>query len=195
MKAVAERHGFGFPYLFDETQDVARAYGAVCTPDFFGYDRDLRLAYRGRLDDAGSHARREGNRRELFEAMRAVARRRGGARGAARVDRLLDQVEGLMRLRRSARRRASHRVARRTSARRRLRPAPGRRATSRGRSPAPRRRARRSSSAKPARDQRRRSQRPRRSSPARSRRTPAGSSARRRCRRCRGRASSAPTRR
>ena len=73
MKAVAERHGFGFPYLFDETQDVARAYGAVCTPDFFGYDRDLGLVYRGRLDDAG-RTPREGNRRDLVEAMRAVAR-------------------------------------------------------------------------------------------------------------------------
>jgi hypothetical protein len=73
MKAVAERHAFGFPYLFDETQDVARAYGAVCTPDFFGYDRDLGLVYRGRLDDAG-RTPREGNRRDLVEAMRAVAR-------------------------------------------------------------------------------------------------------------------------
>ena len=70
MKAVAERHAFGFPYLFDETQDVARAYGAVCTPDFFGYDRDLGLVYRGRLDDAG-RTPREGNRRDLVEAMRA----------------------------------------------------------------------------------------------------------------------------
>ncbi len=50
MKAFAARHGFTFPYVIDETQDVARAYGAVCTPDFFGFDRDLALAYRGRLD-------------------------------------------------------------------------------------------------------------------------------------------------
>ena len=72
MKTVAQRHGFGFPYLYDETQDVARAYGAVCTPDLFGYDRDLTLVYRGRLDDAG-RTPREGNRRDLVEAMRAVA--------------------------------------------------------------------------------------------------------------------------
>jgi len=72
MKVVARRHGFGFPYLYDETQDVARAYGAVCTPDLFGYDRDLTLVYRGRLDDAG-RTPREGNRRDLVEAMRAVA--------------------------------------------------------------------------------------------------------------------------
>ena len=73
MRAVAARHGFGFPYVYDATQDVARAYGAVCTPDIFGYDRDLRLVYRGRLDDAG-RTPREGNRRDLVEAMRAVTR-------------------------------------------------------------------------------------------------------------------------
>ena len=73
MRAVAARHGFGFPYLYDESQEVARAYGAVCTPDIFGYDRDLKLAYRGRLDDAG-RTPREGNRRDMVEAMRAVAR-------------------------------------------------------------------------------------------------------------------------
>ena len=50
MKASRRQHGFTFPYVIDETQDVARAYGAVCTPDFFGFDRDLKLAYRGRLD-------------------------------------------------------------------------------------------------------------------------------------------------
>ncbi len=73
MKVVARQHAFAFPYLLDETQDVARAYGAVCTPDFFGYDRDLRLAYRGRLDDSG-RSPKEGNRRELYEAMVQVAR-------------------------------------------------------------------------------------------------------------------------
>jgi peroxiredoxin len=73
MKVVAARHGFTFPYLFDATQDIARAYGAVCTPDFFGYDRDLRLAYRGRLDDSG-RSPKEGNRRELYEAMVTIAR-------------------------------------------------------------------------------------------------------------------------
>jgi peroxiredoxin len=73
MQRIAVEHGFGFPYVFDETQDVARAYGAVCTPDFFGFDRSLRLAYRGRLDDTG-RSPREGNRRELYEAMLLVAR-------------------------------------------------------------------------------------------------------------------------
>jgi peroxiredoxin len=73
MQAFAARHRFGFPYVIDETQDVARAYGAVCTPDFFGYDRDLRLAYRGRLDASGRSSD-PGAERELFEAMREVAR-------------------------------------------------------------------------------------------------------------------------
>lgn len=52
MKAVAEAVGYTFPYLFDETQEVARAYRAACTPDIFIYDGDLKLAYRGQLDDS-----------------------------------------------------------------------------------------------------------------------------------------------
>ena len=62
-----------FPYLHDETQEAARAYGAVCTPDFFGYDRDLRLKYRGRLDEGRTSAPPPNARRELVEAMRAIA--------------------------------------------------------------------------------------------------------------------------
>ena len=73
MKAFAAQHGFTFPYAIDETQDVARAYGAVCTPDFFGFDRDLRLGYRGRLDASGRSDDRMASR-ELFDAMVAVAR-------------------------------------------------------------------------------------------------------------------------
>lgn len=61
-----------FPYLHDETQQVARAYGAVCTPDFFGYDAELRLRYRGRLD-AGRKQPVDDAPRELFEAMRRIA--------------------------------------------------------------------------------------------------------------------------
>lgn len=72
MAKFGREHGFGFPYVIDETQDVARAYGAVCTPDFFGYDKELKLAYRGRLDDAG-RSPKDGNARELVDAMRAVA--------------------------------------------------------------------------------------------------------------------------
>jgi peroxiredoxin len=72
MKAFASRHGFTFPYLVDETQAVARAYGAVCTPDFFGFDRTLGLQYRGRLDDSRADPR-PAARRELFEAMLQIA--------------------------------------------------------------------------------------------------------------------------
>ncbi len=73
MARFAEAHGFPFPYLHDETQEVARAYGAVCTPDFFGYDADLGLQYRGRLDASGAHPGSPDLPRELYEAMKAVA--------------------------------------------------------------------------------------------------------------------------
>jgi peroxiredoxin len=52
MKLQAERLGFRFPYLFDETQEVARSYGAACTPDFFLFDAEMKLVYRGQLDDS-----------------------------------------------------------------------------------------------------------------------------------------------
>lgn len=52
MKAQAQRLGFAFPYLYDETQETAREYGAACTPDFFLYDADMKLVYRGQLDDS-----------------------------------------------------------------------------------------------------------------------------------------------
>ena len=73
MQRVAREQGFTFPYLLDETQAVAKAYGAVCTPDFFGYNADLELQYRGRLDASRKERAPEGARRELFEAMRQVA--------------------------------------------------------------------------------------------------------------------------
>ena len=72
MGAFARAHGFPFPYLHDASQKTAQAYGAVCTPDFFGYDADLGLQYRGRLDAAGPH-RKTGLKRELYEAMAQVA--------------------------------------------------------------------------------------------------------------------------
>jgi peroxiredoxin len=62
---------YGFPYLHDETQEVARAFGAVCTPDIFVYDRDRRLAYRGRIDDAWKDEAKV-QRRELAEAIEAL---------------------------------------------------------------------------------------------------------------------------
>jgi len=71
MAEFAAARDFGFPYLVDEDQEVGRAYGAVCTPDFFGYNADLELQYRGRLDDAG---RGDASSRtpELLNAMRQV---------------------------------------------------------------------------------------------------------------------------
>lgn len=73
MKAVAETWQYPFPYLLDESQDVAKAYGAVCTPDFFGYNADLKLQYRGRLDASRKETAPVDARRDLFEAMRLVA--------------------------------------------------------------------------------------------------------------------------
>jgi peroxiredoxin len=73
MKIFAQNHAFPFPYLHDEAQRVARQYGAVCTPDFFGYDRDLRLKYRGRLDEGRTSPLVGEVRRDLLEAMRQVA--------------------------------------------------------------------------------------------------------------------------
>lgn len=71
MQRVARELAYPFPYLLDETQAVARAYGAVCTPDFFGFDADLKLAYRGRLDAAGANPSRGDLPRELVDAYRA----------------------------------------------------------------------------------------------------------------------------
>jgi peroxiredoxin len=73
MRDFAKRNDFPFPYLHDESQDVARAFGAVCTPDFFGFDRDLKLKYRGRLDEGRTSPPPPNARRELLEAMRAIA--------------------------------------------------------------------------------------------------------------------------
>ena len=73
MKAFAARHRFGFPYAIDETQETARAYGAQCTPDFFGFNAALELQYRGRLDSAGRGPAGPGTRRELVDAMRTIA--------------------------------------------------------------------------------------------------------------------------
>src|SRR6266436_5288187 len=72
MKAFAAGHGFTFPYVIDETQEVARAYDAQCTPDFFGFNADDALQYRGRLD-ASRMSIMPAARRDLFEAMTQVA--------------------------------------------------------------------------------------------------------------------------
>lgn len=73
MGELATREGFSFPYLYDESQDVAKAYDAVCTPDFFGFDGNGGLQYRGRLDDAGKGPKSMVTVRELVNAMRGVA--------------------------------------------------------------------------------------------------------------------------
>ena len=73
MRKVADENAFSFPYLLDESQSVAKAYGAVCTPDFFGYNADLALQYRGRLDESRKQAADPDVKRDLFEAMKQVA--------------------------------------------------------------------------------------------------------------------------
>ena len=73
MKKFAVAHEMPFPYLIDETQEIARAYGAVCTPDFFGYNADGELQYRGRIDSGGPREPEPDARRELLEAMELIA--------------------------------------------------------------------------------------------------------------------------
>lgn len=73
MKKVAQEAGFSFPYLLDATQEVAKRYDAVCTPDFFGYNKDLKLQYRGRLDASRKETAAENVKRDLFDAMKQVA--------------------------------------------------------------------------------------------------------------------------
>jgi peroxiredoxin len=73
MQRVAEEFAYPFPYLIDPSQEIARAYGAVCTPDFFGYNAGLELQYRGRLDESGRQADSGEVRRDLFLAMKQVA--------------------------------------------------------------------------------------------------------------------------
>jgi len=74
MKKLAEAEGFAFPYLHDEDQSVARAYGAACTPDFFGFNTDLGLQYWGWLNARRAQAGPVDLRRDLFEAMSELAR-------------------------------------------------------------------------------------------------------------------------
>ncbi len=73
MAELATEMHFPFPYLYDESQEMARAYDAVCTPDFFGYNADGKLQYRGRLDASRKEAGPADLRRDLFEAMKQVA--------------------------------------------------------------------------------------------------------------------------
>ena len=73
MKVFKTKHAFQFPYLIDETQTIARAYDAVCTPDFFGFDAGLALRYRGRLDSSGMKKIAD-SKQELLDAMKQVAK-------------------------------------------------------------------------------------------------------------------------
>ena len=73
MKLFADLHRIRFPYVIDRSQAVARAYGAACTPDFFGFNKSLELQYRGRLDASKTTLVKDAPR-ELYEAMRLVAK-------------------------------------------------------------------------------------------------------------------------
>ncbi len=79
MKKFAAENALSFPYVIDETQGVAKAYGAICTPDFFGFNADLELQYRGRLDESRTTLVPNA-KRELFEAMCQVAETGQGPR-------------------------------------------------------------------------------------------------------------------
>ena len=73
MRAISDQFGFPFPYVIDESQAIAKAFGAVCTPDFFGYNKDLHLQYRGRLDASRKETAASDVKRDLLEAMKQVA--------------------------------------------------------------------------------------------------------------------------
>ena len=78
MQALAAREKFDFPYLLDESQTVAKAYGAICTPDFFGFNAAAGLQYRGRLDASRKQSAEGEVRRDLFLAMQQIAQSQRG---------------------------------------------------------------------------------------------------------------------
>lgn len=80
MKVFAEENGFTFPYLHDADQSLARAYDAVCTPDFFGFNKDMELQYRGRIDASRKEAGPADLKRDLYDAMAMVAETGEGPR-------------------------------------------------------------------------------------------------------------------
>ncbi|HNZ56109.1 MAG TPA: thioredoxin family protein [Methylophilaceae bacterium] len=80
MLEESNLYNFSFPYLYDDTQEVAKAYGAVCTPDFFGFNANLELQYRGRFDAAGRRVADQNNQRDLFNAMKLIAETGEGPR-------------------------------------------------------------------------------------------------------------------
>ena len=94
MKAFAGQHGLTFPYAIDTTQEVARAYDAQCTPDFFGFNPQDELEYRGRLD-ASRMTPVPNARRDLFEAMKQIAEIGHGPKEQLASMGCFDQVEAL----------------------------------------------------------------------------------------------------
>ena len=78
MKQFSQSNRFTFPYVIDETQEIARKYDAVCPPDFFGFNSLLQLEYRGRLDEAGKTVIKKNTKRELLDAMLEVSKNRKG---------------------------------------------------------------------------------------------------------------------
>jgi len=74
MQVIAKEKKYNFPYLIDTTQQVAKDYDAICTPDFFGYNNQMQLQYRGRLDETGMDNKAGDVKRELVEAMLEVAK-------------------------------------------------------------------------------------------------------------------------
>ena len=78
MIKFSKNHNFNFPYVIDETQEVAKTYGAVCTPDFFGYNKDLKLNYRGRIRELRDLKPIRNGASELFEAMKLISETQKG---------------------------------------------------------------------------------------------------------------------
>ena len=72
MKVFSSKYKFNFPYLFDETQEVAKKFNAVCTPDIYGLNKDLVIEYRGRIDSGVMNNNDKNIKRELFEAMKII---------------------------------------------------------------------------------------------------------------------------
>ena len=78
MVKFSKNHNFNFPYVIDETQKVAKTYGAVCTPDFFGYNKDLELQYRGRIRELKNLKPIDNGESELNKAMKMIAKSNKG---------------------------------------------------------------------------------------------------------------------
>ena len=71
-------HSFNFPYMIDETQEIAKSYGAVCTPDFFGFNKNLELQYRGRIRELKNLKKKKTGESDLFKAMKQIAKTDNG---------------------------------------------------------------------------------------------------------------------